>query len=151
MKHLISTLGILTLLFISTGCDSTTPTSDTDRVVGVWEAVGIADTNQDYTALLLDDFHQVTFTFADEGAFVWNQDGVDDIDDEIIQGTYSVREADDELNITLADPSGFQFPLPFTYSFSDDNTLLLRLPAARFNELTGDNFAGTMQFTFQRL
>ena len=148
MKKML--FGVLVLIALGgvTGCDSNDDeNSDAERFINAWTLTEVRDDEGDKTATFLEGYSGISASFDEAGTYTLMVDAVEQAADTTLSGPYSVNESSKTLLLTI-EVLGQTLPLPLTYSFQNDETLMLSGNSVLVNPLFQTGLVGMVQLTF---
>lgn len=142
-------VGVVALLMTVSACDSDEDLTDAELVVGAWDLSALSDGNGDQIATFNQNYTSFTGTFETNGDVAIDLISADADPDVNITGTYTVDEALGSIGITTS-VGGTLVTLPFTYSFTNDDTLVLNTSALLLSQVLQTSLTGSASVTLSR-
>ena len=139
----------LTLVFTVAACDGSEDLSDAELIVGSWDLSGVVDGAGDQMASFNQNYSSFAATFNSDGSVTIVLVPTGTAPDVNINATYTIDEANGTVGITTT-VSGLLVTIPFTYDFTDEDTLELTASAALLGQVLQTSLSGTATVTLTR-
>ncbi len=142
-------LSVVALLMTVSACDSDEDLTDAELVVGAWDLSALSDGAGNQLATFAMNYTSFTGTFESNGNVTIVLISADADPDVNISGTYAVDEAMGSIGITT-NVGGTLITIPFSYSFTDDDTLVLNTSALLLGQVLQTSLTGNASVTLTR-